>query len=193
MEQGLVHEWDGNYIKYLCTFTNSQSGASFQGYYYDNVDKDKPPTNLNNLYGQFIWSPHEDFVIFPYEVGQDAPGTVQYDILSLNPALPWKDTSARMSMDLTSDSLFWLDSLTAIYNAHNDCDYGVDMFNGHKGEVITIRPSESPVGYNIVGLDSEMVVLITTFDNCIPLEDIKSFQPKIVSIKISTLREKYIH
>jgi len=193
VEMGTIRQWDGIYIKYLCTITNKQSGIFSQHYYFDNFRKDEHPINLNDLFHQFIWSPFEDFVIFPYEQWQDEPGTLQYDILSLNPELPWRDTSARMNMDLTSDSLFWLDSVTVLYNAHNDCDYGVDMFNGHSGEAVIIQGSNSPIGYNIVKIDSDMVVLKTTFDNCISPQDIKSFQPKIISIKVSAIREKYFH
>ena len=49
---------------------------------------------------------------------------------------------------------------------HLDCDYGVAWFNGEEGSVVSLKDSESPIGYELVSVNAKKVTIRTVLDNC---------------------------
>lgn len=172
--------------KYLVTFTNRTSGVAFSQHFYDvyGTEMSAPPATL---FSYLKWSASGDFVIFPEEGWPSAPGAPRQEALNLNPAYPWTNAHVDMETDL------WIDSLTIVGNAQNDCDCSVVLFNGRTGNITTLRESESPLGYTFVELRNGAVIIQTLADNCSEEEERKRFVPDFISISLEEIRTQYLH
>ncbi len=192
IESGVHQDQPPFYTRYQVIFSTGMTGRSLTTYFYDTYEQEDNPTDLQKLFGEFVWSPSDDFVIFPHALAQEAPGTVSYHALNLNPALAWQDTNVWMARDIQAKDLSWIDSLTMVFNSHDDCDYSVAMFNGRTGETIDLVPSKSPLGFSLIGIRGDSVVIQTVIDNCASDEVIKNFKTEQIHMNIPEIRKKYL-
>lgn len=167
-------------IKYSVSITNRKTGKSFRSTYYD-IHGTEPPMQIAQLASYFVWSPSEDFVLFPEEGWPRAPGAPTHTVLNLNPNFPWKEVKIRM------EPTSWLDKLTIIGNSHEDCDFSVAVFDGRSGTVTLPWKSQSPIGYSLAGLHNGKVVVETVLDNCSSQDDYKNFRANRDSVRIDEL------
>jgi hypothetical protein len=181
-------DWDSDYFntKYTVCFTNRITHQTFSSEYHD-IYGSRAPKRISALASYFRWSPSEEFVVFPEEDWPKAPGAPQHIILNLDPSFPWKDALVRMELTL------WIDSLTVIGDAHDDCDYSVVIFNGRTGKTIPLTDDSSRIGYSLVGLKNEQVFIKTLLDNCRSPEDESHFTPGVDSISLFQIRTDYLH
>jgi len=185
-----ITDWEGKSTAYLLVFRNNVSGAAFKHYYSDNYDVGKGPEKIARIFATFAWSPQENFIILPHEVWQEAPGSMEHRVLSLDEQSKWRDTTIWTNDEIRSEDLFWLDSLTVLYSVMDDCKYSVEMFNGHIGEWDFIKEGKPPLGYSLVGIENDEVVIKTELDNCQTEEDVRTFKPQLIRMKISDIRNK---
>jgi hypothetical protein len=174
-----------NNIRYRLTFTNNNSRKKSVIEYHD-VHWDRKPTELINIVDSIIWSPSEDFVILPEEDWQRAPGSSEHHVLNLNPKFSWPESTMIMEPSV------WLDSLTILGDSPEDCDFSVSMFNGRTGETVCIKESNSPLGFTLTGIEGDEVLIKTVLDNCQSDDDVERFTSKVISIKISSIRDKWL-
>ncbi|HBG46818.1 MAG TPA: hypothetical protein DDW94_07495 [Deltaproteobacteria bacterium] len=118
------------------------------------------PARIKDIFKNMLWSPEEDYIIMPVEAWASAPDTEASIALALDPALPWDKASVSL------DNISWLDALSFIGDYHLDCDYGVAWFNGEEGSVVSLKDSESPIGYELVSVNAKKVTIRTVLDNC---------------------------
>ncbi len=174
-------------IKYTISFTSSRTHQTFSASYHDIYGSD-PPSSLADIAAALIWSPDESFVIFPEEQWQRAPGAPQRTFLNLTPSLDWKSATVRM------EAALWLDSLTLIGNAHDDCDYSVVIFDGRTGDTTPLRKGSTPFGYTLVGMKNHEVIVKELLDNCASSsQKEKQFKPKIERITVRDIRTNFLY
>lgn len=117
------------------------------------------PEKAASIFRKLIWSPKEDYVIFPEE-GWAAQGTSQSAVLALNPELGWKKGAVSVG------AIEWIDDLSFISDYHFDCDYGILRFDGAAGKTVSMKESESPIGYELVSVRQGKAVIRMLLDNC---------------------------
>lgn len=117
------------------------------------------PEKASSIFKKLIWSPREDFVIFPEE-GWAAQGPSQSMVLSLNPELEWEKGEVPIG------AMEWIDDLSFISDYHFDCDYGILRFDGTTGKTVSMKESESPIGYELVSVKQGKAVIRMLLDNC---------------------------
>jgi len=117
------------------------------------------PEKASSIFKKLIWSPQEDFVIFPEE-GWAAQGPSQSKVLALNPELAWEKG------EVSVGAIEWIDDLSFISNYHFDCDYGILRFDGTIGKTVSLKESESPIGYELVSVKQGKAVIRMLLDNC---------------------------
>ena len=87
------------------------------------------PEKASSIFKKLIWSPKEDFVIFPEEGWAAEPGSSPTRVVALNPGLGWE------TAEVPVGTIEWLDELSFMNGYHFDCDYGVLRFDGQEGKV----------------------------------------------------------
>lgn len=117
------------------------------------------PEKAASIFKKLIWSPKEDFVIFPEE-GWAAQGASQSKALALNPELTWEKG------EVSVGAIEWIDDLSFISDYHFDCDYGILRFDGTIGKTASLKESESPIGYELVSVKQGKAVIRMLLDNC---------------------------
>jgi len=117
------------------------------------------PEKASSIFRKLIWSPREDFVIFPEE-GWAAQGPSQSRVLALNPELEWEKG------DVSVGAIEWIDDLSFISDYHFDCDYGILRFDGTTGKTFSMKESESPIGYELVSVKQGKALIRMLLDNC---------------------------
>jgi hypothetical protein len=118
------------------------------------------PEKVESIFKKLIWSPREDFVIFPEEGWAAQLGASQSRVVALNPDLSWEKSKVSVG------SIEWIDNLSFISDYHFDCDYGILRFDGHTGKAVSLKESESPIGYELVSVSKGKVVIRMLLDNC---------------------------
>jgi hypothetical protein len=117
------------------------------------------PEKVSAIFRKLIWSPKEDYVIFPEE-GWAAQGPSQSKALALNPELAWEKGAVSVG------AIEWIDDLSFISDYHFDCDYGILRFDGTTGKTVSMKESESPIGYELVSVKQGKAVIRMLLDNC---------------------------
>lgn len=117
------------------------------------------PEKAASIFKKLIWSPKEDYVIFPEE-GWAAQGPSQSKVLALNPQLGWEKG------EVSVGAIEWIDSLSFISDYHFDCDYGILRFDGTVGKTFSMKESESPIGYELVSVKQGKAIIRMLLDNC---------------------------
>lgn len=140
------------------------------------------PLPADSIFKMIAWSPKEDFVILPEEAWASAPGTAEMRAVAINPQLPWKESAVPI------ENFIWLDSLRVIGDYHNDCDYGVARFDGSAGKAVSLKESESPIGYELISVDKGVIKMRMVLDNC-RMQDIA---PRCLTHDLSTGAESMI-
>lgn len=118
------------------------------------------PERPSSIVRKLIWSPREDFVIFPEEGWASAPGASQSKVVALDPRLGWR------TAEVTVGAMEWIDHLSFVSDYHFDCDYGILRFDGVSGRTASLKESESPIGYELVSLRDGKVTIRMLLDNC---------------------------
>ncbi len=140
------------------------------------------PASLEGLFKMIEWSPDEDMAIIPDEGWAGAPGTAARKAVSLNPKLEWKEAA------FAFDGFFWTDALSGIGDRHDDCDYSVERFDGRTGKTVPVKPSESPVGYELVSSRLDLLTIRRVMDNCAELEKLDA-PPECFILDLNTKKE----
>lgn len=144
--------------------------------------KDGQPEKASSIFKKFIWSPKEDFVIFPEEGWAAEPGSSQTRVVALNPGLGWE------TAEVPVGTIEWLDELSFVNGYHFDCDYGVLRFDGQEGKAFSLKESESPIGYELVSTKKGKVVIRMLLDNC----GMQELPPRCFTRDLSTGEEKHV-
>ena len=118
------------------------------------------PEKTLSIFKKLIWSPREDFVIFPEEGWAARLGVSQSRVLALNPDLGWETS------EVSVGAIEWTDELSFVSDYHFDCDYGILRFDGRAGKAFSLKESESPIGYELVEVKRGKVVIRMLLDNC---------------------------
>jgi len=146
------------------------------------------PAPLQQIFDSFIWSPHDDFVILPEEQWTSgAQGTSTRPALALNPVLHW-----RKGTTFHLDHVVWVDDLKAIGDIRDDCAYSIDSFDGRSGKQTHIMGPASPVGYKIVSVKKEGIIVTSMEDNCRNMDSYKAFISECTLLDPHTLETKTI-
>lgn len=140
------------------------------------------PERPSSIFRKLTWSPKEDYVIFPEEGWASAPGFSQSKVVALNPGLEWK------TAEVSLGAMEWIDELSFITDYHFDCDYGVLRFDGLSGKAVSLKESESPIGYELVSLKDGKVTMRMLLDNC-RMQDIP---PRCFVRDLETGQEEYV-
>lgn len=118
------------------------------------------PESVSSIFKKLLWSPKEDFVIFPEEGWAAQLGASQSRVLALNPGLGWE------TAEVSVGTIEWLDELSFVSDYHFDCDYGILRFDGREGKVFSLKESESPIGYELAAVKHGKVIIRMLLDNC---------------------------
>jgi hypothetical protein len=118
------------------------------------------PEKVESIFKKLIWSPKEDYIIFPEEGWAAQLGASQSKVVALNPHLRWEKS------EVSVGAIEWIDDLSFISGYHFDCDYGILKFDGRAGKAVSLKESESPIGYELVSLSRGKVVIRMLLDNC---------------------------
>jgi len=140
------------------------------------------PAPMKDIFKSIAWSPYEDFVIVPEEGWAGAPGTSTSMLVSLNPELKWSEKKAAI------ENIAWIDDLSFIGDYHNDCDYGVAWFDGRGGRMISVKESESPLGYELISVKGTVATIRMVLDNC----RMQEMPPRCIRHDISTGSEELV-
>lgn len=140
------------------------------------------PAKMKDIFRSFSWSPYEDYVIVPEEGWASASGAGAFTIVSLNPELPWTEKRAAL------ENMEWINDLSFVGDYHNDCDYGVAWFDGKSGRVISVKESESPLGYELVSVKGNVATIRMVLDNC----RMQDMPPRCLTYDLSTGREELV-
>ena len=180
--QKMVDNDNIDYIRYNVLFYKAGKMKPVAEYEFRDVYgwRDKGPTPLANLFKTIDWSPNEDFAILGEEPSAGAPSTPARAVVALNRSLKWKAAWFIM------DNSVWFDSLRAIGDRHGDCDYKVELFDGAKGKMISVRKGRPPVGFEIIDRGQTKngrhvggdIIIAKTLDNCMRCEDSMRFVPE---------------
>ena len=145
-------------------------------------DNGSAPARMKDIFQSFTWSPYEDYVIVPEEGWAGAPGTSTSRLVSLNPEFPWTEKKAAL------ENIAWINDLSFMGDYHNDCDYGVAWFDGKDGRLISIKESESPLGYELVSVKGNIATIRMVLDNC----RMQDLPPRCLIHDLSTGREEHV-
>ena len=118
------------------------------------------PEKASSIFKKLIWSPKEDFVIFPEEGWAARLGASQSRVVALNRDLGWETS------EVSAGAIKWTDELSFVSDYHFDCDYGILRFDGRTGKAFSLKESESPIGYELVEVKRGKVVIRMLLDNC---------------------------
>lgn len=140
------------------------------------------PEKPSSIFKTIVWSPKEDFVIFPEEGWASAPGSSMSKVVALSPRLPWK------TAEVSVGAIEWVDDLSFITDYHFDCDYGVLRFDGLAGKTVSLKESESPIGYELVSVKDGKATIRMLLDNC-KMQDIP---PRCFVRDLATGREEHV-
>ncbi len=140
------------------------------------------PETMKNIFKSLTWSPYEDFVIVPEEGWAGTPGTSYSTIVSLNPELKWMEKKAAI------ENIAWIDDLSFIGDYHNDCDYGVAWFDGRAGRMVSVKESESPLGYELISVKGDIATIRMVLDNC----RMQDLPPRCITHDLSTGAEELV-
>lgn len=143
---------------------------------------DGRPEKASSIFKKLIWSPKEDFVIFPEEGWAAEPGSSQTRVVALNPGLGWE------TAEVPVGTIEWLDELSFMNGYHFDCDYGILRFDGREGKVYSFKESESPIGYELVSAKKGKVVIKMLLDNC----GMQDLPPRCITRDLATGEEKHL-
>lgn len=182
------HQRDLNhtsYIKYRISFYRSGQPEAIAVVEYHDVygwEKNSKATPLKDLFEAILWSPKEDFAVLDEEGWVRAPGAPDRRAVALSPGLPWSVAPFRLA------EMVWADALRVIGNAHNDCDYAVEEFDGRTGETRAIKEAESPIGYEIRKVIGRQVLMHKLLDNCKTEDSERGFLPECLSLNLDTMQ-----
>jgi hypothetical protein len=183
---------NNNNVVYRLTFTNGRSRDSYTTEYTDVYSSytfaynQGKPTSLDSIVAQMIWSPSDGFAILPEEAWPSAPGPPVCKVINLDSRWNWSTSVIAMECQV------WLDSITVAGTAYNDCNYCVMLFDGRTGKDTSIVEGKSPIGYELVGLRGDSLIIRTLLDNCQRVADAKSFKPEEIAIKLEDIKRKYL-
>lgn len=182
------HQRDLNhtsYVKYRISFCRGGQLEAIAVVEYHDVygwEKNSKPTPLIDLFEAILWSPKEDFAVLDEEGSARAPGAPERRAVALSPDFPWSVAPFRLA------ELVWVDALRVIGNAHNDCDYSVEEFDGRTGETRAIKEAESPIGYEIRKVIGRKVLIHKLLDNCKTEDSERGFVPECLSLNLDTMQ-----
>jgi hypothetical protein len=183
-EQQLQRLDNTDHIDYEVTITRIDTRTPVATFPYSDVygfNQPSEPTPLKELSRWFDWSPEEDFVVLPVEGWASAPGTPNAKVLALNDELGWSESR------FTLDKVTWINSLVAVGDRHNDCDYSVDVFDGRTGEQKAVVEKTSPIGYKIESITARQMLIRRVLDNCARTELRETFEQRCLSLEFDTM------
>lgn len=172
-------------ILYRIDFFKKHGDAPISSTNYHDVygwEEGAAPASLEVLFKMIEWSPEEDIAIIPDEGWAGAPGTAARKAISLDPKLEWKEAV------FAFDGFFWTDGVSGIGDRHGDCDYSVERFDGKTGKTVSVKPSESPAGYEFVSVRFDLLTIRKVMDNCAELEKFNT-PPDCFILDLNTKKE----
>lgn len=126
--------------------------------------------NRKLLFADLIWSPQEDFVIFPEnQSAQDA--AFNRLVVNLNPDIKWSSSVIYIT------SLVWENAWRVYGNVVQDCELAVGMFDGKTGIFDIAAGNQSPQGFEIFFSTPKGLILQSNLDNCASSEEQLAFEP----------------
>jgi len=143
---------------------------------------DGRPEKTSSIFKKLIWSPKEDFIIFPEEGWAAEPGLSHTRVVALNPGLGWE------TAEVPVGTIEWLDDLSFVSGYRFDCDYGILRFDGREGKVFSLKESESPIGYELVSAKNGKVVIRMLLDNC----GMQELPPRCFTRDLESGEEKHL-
>lgn len=152
-----------SHVTYRIDFVRKDFAVSVASVIFHDVyglDEGSLPTGEEALFNMFIWSPEEDFVVLPDEGWASAPGTPYLKAIALNTELFWREA------EFVLENIHWIDGLNVIGSRLEDCDYSVTKFDGKAGKMIPVKPSKSPLGYELIGYSDGKAEIRELLDNC---------------------------
>ena len=169
-------------IEYQINFRDKYTGKLWNYNYFDVYGGGNgKPASLDTIFKEILWSPSENFAVLPEEDWASAPGPPNTKAVNLDTSFTWSKSDFRL------DNPVWLDSLRVVGNSFNDCNYDVVLFDGLSGETNTICEDRQPIGYKILGIKGDLLLVQTILDNCGTEADEKVFSSDTDSIKIKDL------
>ncbi|MGD1046717.1 MAG: hypothetical protein ABR936_15520 [Bacteroidota bacterium] len=170
-------------IQYRIIFLDLKTGKSYNAEYYDvyvsYVSNKNKPTPLRNIFEQITWSPIDQFAILPEEAWASAPGAPTRVVINLDLSNKWSTSFIIM------DNLVWFDNLIVCGTQYDDCYYCALLFDGKKGKTFVLKKAKSPVGYEVVGLRQDSLIIRSLLDNCSGGDDKEKFR----SVEIAFTRK----
>ncbi len=175
-----------NHVLYRIEFRRTATKEAVASVEYADVygwTAEAQPAPAETIFKELIWSPREHFAIVPPSAWASAPGTEQAIAVALDPKLPWK------TAEFYLEDLAWADDWRIVGDTHWDCEYSVNLFDGHTGLTTAIKQAQSPAGYEIRSAAGSAAVIQKVLDNCRTEEDRKKFVPACYLLKLDTLEE----
>ncbi|MBI5428709.1 MAG: hypothetical protein HZA02_10620 [Nitrospinae bacterium] len=176
-----------NHVRYRIEFRGAVTKEAVADAEYADVygwTAEARPTPPETIFKELIWSPGEHFAIVPASAWASAPGTEQALAVALDPKSPWK------SADFYLEDLAWVDDWRVVGDTHWDCEYSVNLFDGHTGLTTPIKQARSPFGYEIRSVEGRNAIVQKALDNCRTAEDKKKFVPACYRLNLDTLKER---
>ena len=173
---------DVSYLLHKISFFNSKDSLIAETEYADvyGWDENAEPFPPLFIFEKITWSPNEDFVILPEEELAGAPGTPKLEVINLNPKMEWSKFYLYMYIK------YWADDFLVFGNIADDCRYQVEMFDGRIGKNRVVMKADSPIGYEIVKVNSNKLLIKKLLDNCRTEEDQLNFIPECFELDVAT-------
>lgn len=174
-----------SHVKYRISFYRPGEAKPVAAVEHQDVygwEKGAKPTPPSDLFNAFLWSPKEDFAVLDEEGWARAPGAPERKAVALDPTLPWSTAPFRLSDPV------WANALRVVGNSYNDCEYSVVMFDGATGEMRSVMPANSPVGFELGPVTGRQVLIRNVLDNCKTEELERDFIPECLSMDLDTMR-----
>jgi len=172
-------------VRYQVSFYRSGEPQPVAEVEYTDVygwELDARPTPPADLFKAILWSPQEDFAVLDAEGWASAPGTPERKAVALNPELAWR------TAPFILDEPIWADTLHAIGNSFNDCEYAVVEFDGATGKMRPLLAAASPIGYEIGRVAGRQVLIRKILDNCRTEESEKAFISECLTLDLDTMQ-----
>lgn len=174
-----------SHVKYRLLFINPGKNDTVAHVYNDVYGFDSPPQPRSpaSIFSRISWSPNQDFAILPQEGWARAPGAPVKPAINLNKKYNWTEGTIRIN------HTFWFDKLRLVGDCWDDCSISVQMFDGSIGKMVTIKGSESPLGYLIDSKTNDTLFVKTILDNCSYEEQRNNFKQKVIAIPIADIKK----